>query len=76
MVTNKRVRCISCRFATVDESASENKWKAYECSSPESEYHKSLLNVDVEGNKQKRITWSGCEHGKKKAHLECKEDIG
>ena len=34
-----KIKCISCHFATIDESASDRDWKAYECSNPESEYH-------------------------------------
>ena len=59
MKTNKSIRCISCRFAKVDEYVSESRWKAYECSNPESKYHKALLNVSADGDKHTRISWSG-----------------
>ena len=58
--------CISCRFATVDKSASDKKWDAYECSNQKSEYHKALLNVTPKGDKNSKITWSGCELGEVK----------
>ncbi len=61
-----KIRCISCSYAQVDESASEGRWKAYQCVNPESEYHKALLNVAVNGDKNRRISWSGCDKGKKK----------
>ncbi len=60
------MKCISCRFATVDKSASDKDWTAYECGNPESEYHKSLINISEDGKKHKRISWSGCEHGERK----------
>ena len=60
------MKCISCRFATIDESASDKHWKAYECGNPKSEYHKSLINISENGDKHKRISWSGCEHGERK----------
>jgi hypothetical protein len=41
----KHIKCISCRFATVDKKASDSGWTAYECSNPKSEYYKALLNV-------------------------------
>lgn len=45
------------------------KWKAIECANPDSEYHKALLNVTPIGDKQRRVTWSGCPHGEKKVRL-------
>ena len=38
-------------------------WKAVECGNPHSEYHKSLLNVTPSGDRQDRVTWSGCREG-------------
>ena len=60
------MKCISCRFATVDETASDKHWTAYECGNPKSEYHKSLINISENGDKHKRISWSGCKHGERK----------
>lgn len=64
-----KIKCISCRFAIVDETASDRDWEAYECSNPKSEYHKSLINISEDGNKHKRISWSGCEHGERKVSI-------
>ena len=61
-----RIKCISCRFAKVDKSASDKNWTAYECGNPNSEYHMALLNISVDGNELKRITWSGCACGERK----------
>ena len=61
-----KIMCISCRYAQVDESASEKNWKAYECTNADSEYYKALLNVTPHGNKNRRISWSGCDKGSKK----------
>jgi hypothetical protein len=68
-----KIKCISCRFATIDESASDRDWKAYECSNPESEYHKSLINISENGDKHKRISWSGCEQGERKVKTDASE---
>jgi len=62
----ERIWCKSCQFATVDKSACEGTWMAYECSNPESEYHRSLLNISINGEKQKIISWSGCDKGIRK----------
>jgi len=59
------MKCISCLFAAVDETASDKHWTAYECGNPKSEYHKSLINISEDGNKHKRISWSGCQHGER-----------
>lgn len=67
------MKCISCRFATIDESASDKHWTAYECGNPKSEYHKSLINISVNGDKHKRISWSGCQHGERKVKSIAKE---
>jgi hypothetical protein len=37
-----------------------------ECGNPDSEYHKALLNVTPSGDKQQRITWSGCPCGERR----------
>jgi hypothetical protein len=41
-------------------------WKAVECGNPESEYYKALLNVTPNGDKQLRVTWSGCPCGERR----------
>ncbi len=69
------MKCISCRFATTDKSASDKDWTAYECGNPKSEYHKSLVNISENGDKHKRISWSGCEHGERKVKSIAKETI-
>lgn len=61
-----KTKCISCKYATVDNHASVGGWIAYECSNPESDFHKALLNVGVDGSRHKRISWSGCECGKRR----------
>ena len=43
------IKCISCKFAKIEEGASNSKWDAYECSNPKSEYHRALLNVRPNG---------------------------
>lgn len=60
------MKCISCRFASVDKPASDKDWTAYECGNPKSEYHRSLINISVNGDKHKRMSWFGCEHGEMK----------
>ena len=54
-----------CKFKNTDEVCPKQKlkWAAIECGCPESEYHKALLNVTPNGEKQDYITWSGCEEG-------------
>ncbi|MGS0745581.1 hypothetical protein ACU70A_06475 [Syntrophomonas erecta subsp. sporosyntropha] len=61
-----RIKCISCRFAKVDKAASEKNWTAYECGNSESEYYRALLNVTPNGDKNTRISWSGCAYGERK----------
>lgn len=68
-----KIRCISCRFAAIDEYASDKDWTAYQCSNHKSEYHKSLLNVTEDGDRCMRITWSGCEHGERKVKPNAQE---
>lgn len=60
MSVKNKIRCASCTFVKEDATMNTRKWKAYECGNPQSEFHKSLLNVSVHGNKQPAITWSGC----------------
>lgn len=62
----KKIRCVSCKYAQVDKTASEGSWEAYQCINRKSEYYRALLNVSIEGDKAKRITWSGCELGERR----------
>jgi len=39
------------------------RWAAVECANPDSEFHRSLLNVTANGGMQDRVTWSGCDRG-------------
>lgn len=68
MSKNKKryVRCKYCRFVKEDSSMNEENWIAYECGNPKSEYYKSLLNIDPNGNKNSFITWSGCSLGERR----------
>jgi hypothetical protein len=50
------------RFETVC-SKQEVKWPAIQCGNPDSEYHRSLLNITPSGEKLTRIAWSGCREG-------------
>ncbi len=61
-----KVKCIDCKYATVDKHASIGGWTAYECSNPDGEYHKALLNVGINGERQKQISWQGCELGRRR----------
>lgn len=70
------IKCISCSFAKEDEYSSDSKWKAYECSNPKSEYHRALLNIRSDGEKLKRISWSGCPHGERKVKSNAKKTKG
>jgi len=53
------------RYDTVCSRQTLN-WKAIECANPDSEYRRALLNVSPNGDKQSRITWSGCEDGERR----------
>jgi hypothetical protein len=61
--TSSHIRCSLCRFVREDPEAGERDWTAYECGNPDSEYHKALLNVRPNGDKQQRVTWGGCPCG-------------
>ena len=63
MRTQSHIRCNRCRFARRDPSADHCGLKAFECGNSDSEYHLALLNIDKNGNLQKRITWRGCPLG-------------
>ena len=65
-MTKKIIKCISCRFAKKDADISKEKWTAYICSNTKSEYYKSLLNVDLVGNKLEVVTWKGCRYGERR----------
>jgi hypothetical protein len=58
-----------CKFKGTDEICpkQEVKWAAYECGCGESEYFKALLNVTLNGDRQLRVTWGGCENGERRA---------
>lgn len=68
-----KIACISCKYATVDNHASVGEWIAYKCSNPDSEFHKALLNVGINGETQKRISWTGCEFGEQRVVAKFKE---
>jgi len=53
------------RFETLC-SQQELRWAAVECTNPDSEFHRALLNVTVNGGMQDRATWNGCEEGELK----------
>jgi len=59
----KHIRCAQCRFVRPDRKASEGKWTAYECGNRDSDYYRALLNVTVNGGKQDKVTWRGCDVG-------------
>lgn len=69
------MKCVSCRFATVDESAGDKDWTAYECSNPKSKYHKSLINISGNSDKHQRIPWPGCEHGERRVKTGAKKTL-
>jgi len=54
-----------CKLKNTDIVCSKQTllWKAIQCANPDSEYHRSLLNVTPSGDKQDRITWNGCVEG-------------
>lgn len=63
---NGNIRCKLCRFVREDPTMKCDNQSVYECGNPESEYYKSFLNVDTQGNVLKYITWSGCEFGQRR----------
>lgn len=67
--TKKHIKCEDCCFVRPDKSASTATWMAFECGNNESEYHRCLLNITLNGDKQQRITWAGCELGKRRLSL-------
>ena len=62
----KHIRCEDCRYVVVDEAFSEKKWTAYQCGNHKSKYHRSLVNVSINGNRSTKISWSGCVVGERK----------
>ena len=60
------IKCADCKYVTPDKKASEKGWTAYECSNRNSEYHKALLNVTPNGERQAYISWRGCGEGRAK----------
>ena len=65
----KKCKCgEGCEFKHTDEICPKQKikWKAVQCVCSVSPYQYSLLNVTINGDKLKRVSWSGCEHGKRR----------
>ena len=61
----KHTQSCERRFDTICSQQTLN-WKAYECTNPDSEYHRALLNVTPSGDRQLRITWGGCADGERR----------
>ena len=61
----KHIRCSQCRFVRPDKAASEKGWTAYECGNRKSEYYKALVNVSLDGDMLRRVTWKGCPCGER-----------
>ena len=40
-------------------------WAAIQCTNPDSEFHRCLLNITPSGDKQYRVTWGGCPCGER-----------
>lgn len=66
MSKTKIIRCASCRFVRTDRIASDRDWTAYMCGNPMSVYHRALLNVSINGDKQSRVSWIGCDKGERR----------
>jgi len=64
---NEHIRCVSCRYAEVDENASDRAWGAVQCGNQNSEYYHSLLNISESGHKLQRVSWKGCKLGERRA---------
>lgn len=81
MAKEKRVKCADCTYADVDKNAPGNVpvwfvdrvtgkrrrviWTGIECKNPDSQYYLALLNIDRNGNRQHKVMWYGCEHGRR-----------
>jgi len=78
---DERVRCAECCYARPDAVAPGNgyvwimgsdgkyrkaQWSGIECGCADSDYFKSLLNVSITGDRQQRVTWSGCDCGERR----------
>lgn len=63
---NSNIKFKWCCFVREDPTMKYDNQSVYECGNPESEYYKSLLNVDLQGNKLPNITWSGCRFGERR----------
>ena len=65
------IKCISCKYTRKDltqhEKIKGEDWYGIECSNPDSEFYKSLLNVTPGGTPLKRVSWSGCRYGERRA---------
>jgi len=69
----KTIKCYDCTFAI---EAIRNKRTVFVCSNKNSEFHKALLNINIDGKSSIRPTWRGCTLGKVKAiTLPAKEQV-
>ena len=57
------IRCADCMFVRPDHTVDEDDWTAYECGNEKSPYHKSLVNISLDGDMLPVIAWSGCVKG-------------
>ena len=69
--TCKKKSCVcgeGCEFKYTERICPKQilKWEAIQCANADGPYHRSLLNVTINGEKQKEITWSGCEYGERR----------
>jgi len=57
-----------CELKATDAicSMQEIKWPAVQCTCPDSEYHRSLLNITQSGDMLEDIIWSGCACGERR----------
>jgi hypothetical protein len=72
----KRADCKACKNQKNKQSCGRRQdtmcsnqtlvWAAIECANPDSEYHKALLNVTPNGDKQNCVTWCGCSEGERR----------
>ena len=60
-----------CELKKSDEICEKQllKWAAIQCICYDSEYHKALLNVSPKGDKQREVTWGGCEYGDRRCDV-------
>ena len=64
-----KIRCAECEYVRINEEASRKRWTAYVCGNENSEYYKTFLNVSANGDEQKRVTFGGCKHGRKRVSV-------